>query len=193
MRIAGKRLALVGLLAAAGMSLSACVYDDYGYGGVSVGYGGGGYYDDYYPGVGYGWYDGFYYPGTGYYVYDRGGTRHRWNDRQRRYWEERRHHGDGQVRPGRPGRPDGRPDRPGRPDRGDWQDRRDAARGKGLWGAVPPRSRPDATVPRAAPSQRSVVPRSAPAQRAAPQRGRPSPSVRSSPRGRDVRNHVRPD
>ncbi|SNS23929.1 hypothetical protein SAMN06295912_10356 [Sphingomonas laterariae] len=43
-----KRLSKIGLVAVAGLGLSACVYDDYGYGGVSVGYGGGGYYDDYY-------------------------------------------------------------------------------------------------------------------------------------------------
>ena len=44
-----------------------------GYGGVSVGYGGGyyddGYYDNgYYGDPYYGWYDDYYYPGTGYYV-----------------------------------------------------------------------------------------------------------------------------
>ncbi|MEJ5977212.1 peptidase [Novosphingobium sp. PS1R-30] len=78
------------LLAASAFGLSGCVTDDYGYGGVSLGYGtgygGGGYYGDPY----WGWYDDFYYPGAGYYIYDRGGTRHRWNDRQRAYWEGRR-------------------------------------------------------------------------------------------------------
>ena len=106
------RIRTAALALAAGLSLSACVYDDgYGYGGVSVGYGAGygGYYDDYYDpyyggghyssGYGYGyprysgysglWYNNFYYPGTGYYVFDRGGRRYRWNDDQRRYFEGR--------------------------------------------------------------------------------------------------------
>jgi hypothetical protein len=61
-----------------------------GFGGISLGYGDG-YYDPYYDGYGYyGWYDDFYYPGVGYYVYDRGGGRHRWSDKNRRYWEGRR-------------------------------------------------------------------------------------------------------
>ena len=38
----------------------------------------------------YGWYDGFYYPGYSFYIYDRLGNRHRWGDRHRRHWEERR-------------------------------------------------------------------------------------------------------
>ncbi len=102
------------LAVVAGFSLSACAYGEYGYGGVSVGLGSGGYYDDYDPyygsyydpfydgyygsrarfgrgySSGFGWYDGFYYPGTGFYVYDRFRQRHRWNDGQRRYWEGRR-------------------------------------------------------------------------------------------------------
>lgn len=80
-------------LLAATLALGACsTYDGYGYSGVSVGYGSyGGYASPY-----YGWYDGFYYPGTGYYVYDRYGSRHRWGDRHRRYWESRR--GDRRVR-----------------------------------------------------------------------------------------------
>ena len=99
----------------AGIGLSACT-TPYGYNGVSVGVGNGGYYDDYYGGYGYGgyprygygygagypamatamaqpywgWYDDFYYPGTGYYVYDRYRRPHRWTDAQRRYWEARR-------------------------------------------------------------------------------------------------------
>ncbi|WP_223262699.1 hypothetical protein [Sphingobium sp. SCG-1] len=86
------RLIFVGLLSA--LSLGGCAYDDgYGYGGVSVGTG---YAGDYYPGGYYnpgyygGWYNDYYYPGTGYYVFDRGGRRHRWDDRQRSYWEVRR-------------------------------------------------------------------------------------------------------
>jgi len=76
------------LAASAAFALSACS-TDYGYGGssVSLGYNSGGYYG---ASPYYGWYDDFYYPGTGYYIYDRGGTRHRWNDGQRRYWEGRR-------------------------------------------------------------------------------------------------------
>ena len=60
-------------------------YDDYGYGG----YGGQSSYG-YAPSAYYGWYDNYYYPGTGYYIYDRRGSRHRWNDRHRHYWEGRR-------------------------------------------------------------------------------------------------------
>lgn len=72
--------------ATAALGLSGCVTDDYGYGGVNIGYGSG-YYDSY---PYYGWHDNYYYPGTGYYIYDRDGRRHRWNDGQRRYWEGRR-------------------------------------------------------------------------------------------------------
>jgi hypothetical protein len=75
------------VIAAAAIGLAGCTaYDDYGYGysRVSVGYGGG-YYTPY-----YGWYDNYYYPGVGYYIYDRRGTRYRWNDRHRGYWEARR-------------------------------------------------------------------------------------------------------
>lgn len=71
----------------AAFGLAGCSsYDGYGYSGLSVGYGNyGGYSQPY-----YGWYDGYYYPGTGYYIYDRGGSRHRWSDRHRNYWEARR-------------------------------------------------------------------------------------------------------
>lgn len=97
-----KSILLPGLLAAATLGLSGCAMYD-GFGGASIGYDDGynddGYYDNgysgdpYYDSYGdgyYGWYDGFYYPGTGYYVYDRGGSRHRWSDRHRGYWESRR-------------------------------------------------------------------------------------------------------
>lgn len=93
---------MLGLLIGIGAGLGGCT-DGYGYSGVNVGYGSGGYYD---PGYGYagygggygagfapsyfGWYDNFYYPGTGIYVYDQNRRRHRWNDGQRRYWEGRR-------------------------------------------------------------------------------------------------------
>jgi hypothetical protein len=114
------KLAALGLVAAA--SLGGCV-DDYGYGGLAVGYGnvgygGGGYYDGYgdgyygdgyggypagyYGGGSYGWFGDYYYPGTGYYVYGRDRRPYRWNDEQRYYWEGRRgdHRttGDGQGR-----------------------------------------------------------------------------------------------
>lgn len=96
-------LRTAGLAIAAAVGLSACTTPyGYGYNGVSVGIGSG-YYDPYYSygydipvyryGAGYpyyGWYDGFYYPGTGYYVYDRYRRPHRWSDRHRRYWEQRR-------------------------------------------------------------------------------------------------------
>lgn len=71
--------------------LSACA-DDYGYGGVSVGYGASAW-DPYYGGYSadpyWGWYGDYYYPGSGYYVYDRNNYRHRWNDQQRGYWQGR--------------------------------------------------------------------------------------------------------
>jgi len=65
-----------------------------GYGGLSVGYGGGyyddGYYDDgYYGDPYYGWYDNYYYPGTGIYVYDSYRRPHAMSDSQKRYWTER--------------------------------------------------------------------------------------------------------
>lgn len=103
------------MIAAASVGLTGCVgFDPYGgFGGVSVGYGNGygygdqyGYGDPYGYGYGsgygspygsygygapyYGWYDDYYYPGTGYYVYNRTGSRYRWNDTQRRYWESHR-------------------------------------------------------------------------------------------------------
>ena len=82
---------------AAATALAGCTMMD-GYGGVSVGYGGGydpyydgGYYDGgYYADPYYGWYENYYYPGTGVYVYDRGGHRHGWSDKHRRYWHARR-------------------------------------------------------------------------------------------------------
>ena len=97
------RLRTAALLLAAGLGLSACShYDGYGYGGVSVGYGGycDPYWDDCYSGYGYGgygydpwwgWYGNYYYPGIGIYVFDRWGRRHRWSDDHRRHWESRRH------------------------------------------------------------------------------------------------------
>ncbi|MET0270415.1 MAG: peptidase, partial [Sphingomonas sp.] len=145
----GKK-AMAALALASALALGGCYDDGYGYGGVSTGYGyGSGLYGGPYAGgygnaigPGYGWYDGFYYPGNGYYIYDRGGSRHRWNDNQRRYWEGRRaglndgrwngRRNDGRWN-GRPG--DGRPGdgrwngRPGggRPGDGRWRDRGDRA------------------------------------------------------------------
>ena len=83
---------------AAALGLSGCV-GGFGYGGISAGYGDrydDPYYDDpynddrYYAASYYGWYDDYYYPGIGFYIYDGGGSRHRWNDRHRHYWEGRR-------------------------------------------------------------------------------------------------------
>jgi hypothetical protein len=68
-------------------ALGGCVDDGYGgYGrtSVAVGYNAG-WGDPY-----WGWYGDYYYPGTGYYVYDRARVRHRWDDAQRGYWENRR-------------------------------------------------------------------------------------------------------
>ena len=78
------------IIALAALGLTGCSsYGNgygYGYSRVSLGYGNyGGYSRPY-----YGWYDGYYYPGTGYYIYDRSGSRYRWNDRYRNYWESRR-------------------------------------------------------------------------------------------------------
>jgi len=102
-----KRIRLIGLALVAGLATAAC-NDGYGYGGVSAGYGSGGYYgpaygygDVGYPGYGgyggygyapsyFGWYGDYYYPGTGVYVYDRYRRAHRWNGVQQRYWQGRR-------------------------------------------------------------------------------------------------------
>jgi len=76
------------LALAAVFALGGCAdYGRYGdgYGYSRVNYGNSAYARSY-----YGWYNNYYYPGTGYYVYDRRGSRHRWNDGQRRYWEARR-------------------------------------------------------------------------------------------------------
>jgi hypothetical protein len=108
------RLRATAVALVAGVGLTGCM-SPYGYNGVSVGVGSGGYYDPYYGGYGYGgypqygygygagypgygygyapyygWYDDFYYPGSGYYVYDRYRRPHRWSDDQRRHWESRR-------------------------------------------------------------------------------------------------------
>ena len=99
-----KCIALLGVILGAGLGTAACT-DGYGYSGVAVGYGNGGYYGDGYGyadpyyggGYGYGagssyfgWYGDYYYPGTGIYVYDQYRRPYRWNDGQRRYWEGRR-------------------------------------------------------------------------------------------------------
>ena len=91
-----KRLGGVAIALGLALTASACV-DDYGYGGMEVGYGNAGYYGDpYYDGYGYssygygpsyyGWYGDYYYPGAGIYVYDQYRRPYRWNDSQRRYW-----------------------------------------------------------------------------------------------------------
>ena len=78
------------VIAAAALALGGCASNGqgYGYGRVAHGYN--------YPARSYyGWYGNFYYPGNGYYLYDRYGIRHRWNDRERGYWQQRgggRHH-----------------------------------------------------------------------------------------------------
>lgn len=86
-----KKVASATLIAST-LALAGCAMDDgYGYGGVSMGYGPGYYGDPYgpYDYAPFGWYDGYYYPGNGYWLYDRGGGRHRWDDRHRQYWEHR--------------------------------------------------------------------------------------------------------
>lgn len=74
------RLALIGGAAIAVAGCASTGYGGYGYTGLSYGYS-----EPY-----YGWYDNYYYPGTGYFVYDRSGSRHRWSDRQRDYWQSHR-------------------------------------------------------------------------------------------------------
>ena len=84
--------AAITLGAAFGLAGCSTYHDGYGYGYGRVGMGYGGYSRPY-----YGWYDNYYYPGSGYYIYDRYGSRHRWNDQHRSYWESRRpsgHHRD---------------------------------------------------------------------------------------------------
>lgn len=94
------RLRAVILAASASLGLGACtMYDGYGYGGLSVGYGSDycdPYWDDCY-GYGYGaqdswygWYGDYYYPGYGIYIYDSYRRPYRWDDHHRRYWEHRR-------------------------------------------------------------------------------------------------------
>lgn len=73
------------LIAVAALGLAGCSSYDRGYGYSRVAVGHSNYARPY-----YGWYDGYYYPGTGYYVYDRSGSRYRWSDRYRGYWEARR-------------------------------------------------------------------------------------------------------
>jgi len=115
------RLMIAGFALAAGLGLSACTEDGYG-GGVAVGYNSGGW-DPYYGGFSadpyWGWYGDYYYPGTGYYVYDRNHHRHRWDDRQRGYWEGR----SGAWR-GRETRPVWRDFGSRGGNRGDWHHRR---------------------------------------------------------------------
>ncbi len=89
------RILLKSTILAAGLaSLGACAddYGRYGYSGVSVGYNAG-WGDPY-----WGWNGDYYYPGTGYYVYDRHRVRHRWDDGQRGYWEQRRNNWRGDRR-----------------------------------------------------------------------------------------------
>ena len=82
------RSAIVAAGLAGAAALGGCTDEGYGYGytGVSVGYDAA-WGDPY-----WGWYDDYYYPGTGVWVYTRDRHRHRWNDRQRNYWEGRRSH-----------------------------------------------------------------------------------------------------
>ncbi|MDQ2892222.1 MAG: peptidase [Pseudomonadota bacterium] len=103
-----KRIGLFSLVIGIGLGTAACT-DGYGFSGLSVGYGSGGYGSGGYYGDGYdsgygygngynsaygapyyGWYNDYYYPGTGIYVYDQYRRPFRWNDGQRRYWEGRR-------------------------------------------------------------------------------------------------------
>ena len=103
----GKIVLKFSALAAAGLSLSGCVYD-VGLGYASDGYYGDSYgcdpyggYDSYYQcdyghgfyniGYGGGWYDSFWYPGYGFYLFDNVGRRYPMRDHHKRYWGEKRH------------------------------------------------------------------------------------------------------
>lgn len=161
------RLRTAIILLAAGIGLSGCAYDrGYGYGGLSVGYGGycDPYWDDCYSGYGrggyydpwYGWYGDYYYPGIGIYVFDRGGRRYRWSDDHRRYWEGRRHHwGDRDWNDRRwerwqgyrGDRRDWRRDR----DRSDWRDRSS----RQDWNENPRSFRREGTIERTEPRVRA--------------------------------------
>lgn len=139
------RWAATALLGGLAFATTACT-DGYGYSGVSVGYGNGGYYGDPYYGNGYygggygyagapsyyGWYGDYYYPGTGVYVYDRYRRPFRWNGAQQRYWQSRRNGwGNRDVRDNWANF--GRDVRNERRDyRGDLRDNRQAYRGGGL-------------------------------------------------------------
>ena len=114
--------------------LSGCV-DDYGYGGVNVGYGASAW-DPYYGGYRadpyWGWQGDYYYPGSGYYVYDRNNYRHRWNDQQRGYWQGRSQGWRGAHREIRPmWRDYGIQGRPGGGNRGNFGGRGGPGRGGG--------------------------------------------------------------
>jgi hypothetical protein len=92
------RTALVLLLAAGGLSTSACAQD------VPLGAATPGYADSYYAGSPYGdqcwtngwagtfnypycgWYNGFFYPGSGAYMYDRGRQPHALTPDQQNHW-----------------------------------------------------------------------------------------------------------
>jgi hypothetical protein len=171
--ISMRKVASATVLASA-LALGGCAYDDYGYGGVNVGYGAP-YYDGYPYGYGYGydyapygWYDGYYYPGNGYWLYDRRGTRHRWSDRQRDYWQRRHEYGNGKwdgpnTRPWQPGMRDER--RYG--ERGQRWDGQRSWRGRDAGAqpqSQPPQSQPQRQAREMPQSQGSVarVPRSAP-------------------------------
>ncbi|MDO7842559.1 hypothetical protein [Sphingomonas immobilis] len=86
-----KKILIAGLVASAGLGLTACVDDGYG-GGYGVGYASDNW-DPYYGGFSadpyWGWQGDYYYPGSGYYVYGRDNSRRRWNGDQQRYWQGR--------------------------------------------------------------------------------------------------------
>jgi len=88
------RIGAFALAASAALAVAGCSsYGDYGYGRGYASLGYGTPYRYYSPYSYYGWYDNYYYPGVDIYIYDRGGSRYRWNDRHRHYWQGRR--GDG--------------------------------------------------------------------------------------------------
>lgn len=154
--ISTMKLAASAALLTASLSLGGCTMDDgYGYGGVEVGYGAPYYGYGYAP---YGWYDGYYYPGSGYWLYDRGGSRYRWSDRQRRYWEQRREH----TRDWRG--PSTQPWQPGVRDddrRRDWSGNRPDRSGERSWRSARDRGTPDTARPQRPSREPATTPRPA--------------------------------
>ncbi len=82
------RAALIAAALLGSAALSGC-YAHNPYGATSVSVSSGGYYGRPRANPYWGWRDNSYYPGVGVYVYDHDRRPHRWNNDQRRHWEDR--------------------------------------------------------------------------------------------------------